>query len=479
MLSKPTRLRLMTIAMPIRKKKFPLLHFASKIMLCGCFLTSSITSYAYNFQFPNNDSDSPWKINHIAIHGDGTFGVSLPVPLHDLGKGGSVQDLQNRLLLMVGGKLDIGTLYVRRWILRHFDCYPQLGILLKYNRFFFNIEESAYIGGGMVYLEPNHDYTTRFEMLPRFGVGIAYLNIPGGFSSVYFYKLEADGTKTKTYLSASHLEAFRDGVDLNILLAMMLKFRITPHWHMALTLGLDYYPALFAKDEKWSRAQRAIEIYTVSLSGGYTLYPSDYIPPQRYSPYDDSKTLIDIAWLNSFRKAYLEVTNSSTSTTNTSQQANQKKPLKIYQPSDDYYYIGGLHIQWSCKVTNSHAFVLGSEWTKDWALKEELKKTMNTSSMQMSMMLGHEFVWGKLNFGQYVGVYLLNNTPEIEKPFIYNDLGYIRLGLNYRITPYLYVGTSLKIDVLPTPRNIQGSSLSNVREYTRINYLDFRIGYTF
>lgn len=103
---------------------------------------------------------------------------------------------------------------------------------------------------------------------------------------------------------------------------------------------------------------------------------------------------------------------------------------------------------------------------------------MNTSSIQMSMMLGHEFVWGKLNFGQYVGAYLLNNTSEIEKPFIYNDLGYIRLGVNYRITHYLYVGTSLKIDVLPTPRNLAGK-FSNGREYTRINYLDFRIGYTF
>lgn len=358
----------MTIAMPIRKKKLTILQITAKIMLCGCFLTSSITSYAYNFQFPNNDPDSAWKINPIAIQCDGTFGMSLPIILHDLGQRGT---LKNIPLLMVGGKLDVGTLYVRRWILRHFDCSPQLGVLLKYNHIFLNIEESAYIGGGMVYLEPNHDYSNRFEMLPRVGVGMAYLNIPGGFSSVLLYQVDANGNKTKIFHTASSLDAFRDGVDLNILLAMMLKFRITPHWHMALTLGLDYYPALFAKDEKWSRAQRAIEIYTVSLSGGYTIYPSDYTPPQRYSRYDDSKTLIDIAWLNSFRKAYLEVTNTSS---NTTQQVNQPNPKKIYHPSDDYYYIGGLHIQWSYKVTNSHAFVLGSEWTKDWALKQELKK---------------------------------------------------------------------------------------------------------
>jgi hypothetical protein len=97
--------------------------------------------------------------------------------------------------------------------------------------------------------------------------------------------------------------------------------------------------------------------------------------------------------------------------------------------------------------------------------------------MQVSTMIGHEFVWGKLNFGQYVGFYLFNNLFQ-EKAYLYNDLGYIRLGLNYRITQHLYLGTSLKIDVFPTPIAIEGTQQTS-KEFTRINYLDFRVGYSF
>lgn len=443
---------------------------AQVILVCGIYMGSSITSYSNDSSYTYNDPDSSWQINPIAIHGDATFGFSLPILLRDIGKG---NDLKNHPLMTVGGKIDVGLLYVRRWILRHFDCYPQLGLLIKYNHLLCNIQETPYITGGVIYIEPNHDYTTRFEMLPRVGVGMAYLNIPGGFSSVTPYILEPDGSKKSAPHSSNHLEPFRNGADLNVILAMMLKFRLTPHWHMALTLGLDYFPALFtSKDDVLTRAQKAIEIYTVSLSGGYTFYPSDYLPPKRFAPYDDSKMLIDIAFLNSFRKACHEIKTVS------KQPKNPQDPQKVFELSDETYYIGGLHIQWSYRVTGSHAFVLGTEWTKDWALEEELKKTVQASSIQVSTMLGHEFTWGKLNFGQYAGVYILSNPPVVPEK-MYQDRFYLRLGVNYRITNYLYVGTSLKLDVLPSPRPIYGKQHHVPTEYTRIRYLDFRIGYTF
>ena len=77
--------------------------------------------------------------------------------------------------------------------------------------------ETASIKGGVIYIEPNYDYTASFEMVPRAGIGIAYLSIPGGFSSVAPYQIQPDGSTKYTPFSASHLDPFREDLDINII----------------------------------------------------------------------------------------------------------------------------------------------------------------------------------------------------------------------------------------------------------------------
>jgi hypothetical protein len=52
---------------------------------------------------------------------------------------------------------------------------------------------------------------------------------------------------------------------------------------------------------------------------------------------------------------------------------------------------------------------------------------------------------------------------------------YVRLGMSYRITDYLFIGANLKTAILP--RTIEKKPVSV--PFTGIEYVDFRIGYSF
>ncbi|MHB9147554.1 MAG: hypothetical protein ACYC2U_03925, partial [Candidatus Amoebophilus sp.] len=176
----------------------------------------------------------------------------------------------------------------------------------------------------------------------------------------------------------------------------------------------------------------------------------------------------DLAYFSAFRKA--KDFSNQTTPDNTQQDDTDKNDNK-------FYYIGGLHVQWSIQLLDNHAFVIASEWIKNLALKKELEQSVRKNDLQASIMFGHEFLWGKLIFGQYAGINLLNNAPPDASRRFGNlpNLLYARLGLNYKITEYIHIGTNLKISLFPSSPEKRPLSV----KYTQMEYLDFRITYSF
>ncbi len=440
-----------------------------RISLCWILCLGHQISYAKDN--PNDDVTQQaiygnkdfWSIYPLSVQLNPHSGITLPIRLQDVAK----NELSTKILIALGVRADIGLLYARRWLWEHFDCYPKLGLLLKYDFITNNnVAEKGHVMGGVFYVEPNYNHLDGWEVLPRAGVGIAYLNIPGGFSSVDKTPENDEEEDVEPY-SAADVDPFRQEVDLNLIFDIMVKYRLTPNWHLHFSLGLDYFPALFTNTDDdtdaLSRSKKAIEIYTASLGCSYTFNPSKYNPARTHRR---PKNLVDLALLSSFRKAHPTGNNIN---------AGGDQQHDSADKSDKYYYLGGLHVQWSYQLVNNHALVFGSEWIKDWALKKELENKLKKDTLQVSFILGHEFLWGRLNFGQYVGFYALNNAnAENKQPF--NEVAYARLGLNYRITDYLYVGTGLKVSILPNSKDV---GKSKPLEYTRLDYLDFRIGFTF
>lgn len=135
-----------------------------------------------------------------------------------------------------------------------------------------------------------------------------------------------------------------------------------------------------------------------------------------------------------------------------------------------YYYVGGIYGQWSIPVHGNHALTLATEWIMDGVTEQARKDMINSSSLKISFLGGHEFRWGKILFGQQLGFYVMNSDgiqASLEEIYFYT-----RLGLDYKITNFLTLGTSLKTNVLLTRKQENFIQMDT-------DFIDFRISYSF
>ncbi len=118
------------------------------------------------------------------------------------------------------------------------------------------------------------------------------------------------------------------------------------------------------------------------------------------------------------------------------------------------YGVMGLALQAGRQVGALSMLTLGAEVYHDEELKEKLHRdSLNASPVKAGLLVGHEFLLGRFQFGQSLGVYVYDQTP-------YYDRIYHRWDLQYRISPRIFTGVSLLAH-----RHIA-------------EFVDFRIGYT-
>jgi|688.fasta_scaffold20475_3 hypothetical protein len=391
------------------------------------------------FTFPYTISISPY------------LGLTQEIPQllrrHDTEK-------EEQRLRIKGFNLDIGVLQIRDFIWKHFHCYPQLGLAFNCGW----LENKGYLVGGHIYLAPQYDYLARWEINPRLGVGIIYANIPGtNFkepSSQHEATVKGDGVFAENpYLQGFHLD---------LSLALAATIRLTPRWKLSPSLGFSYMPRMIGQvpndGEKYSQDSMHLKIFTASIGFGYTPNPSlVHYPSLRGS----RESRIAIGLLAAPKKL------ATVSQVSLSESQPNQQEYEDTESEGKYDYVGGIYAQWSLQLYNSHALTLATEFIHDGVAQKMLKHHIKSSPLKISLLLGHEFSWGKFMFGQQLGVYLMNNLPkEMAVPV------YARLGVTYKLTDTLFVGTSLKAIVL-----LEGDhfSIKSIKK----DFIDFRIGYLF
>lgn len=405
-------------------------------------LLSTYTTHANNLidytkasnqaYYPKDD----WRLYPLTIQLNGNFiGLSMPLTLLQLPS----ETPRPAKLAFWGGSMDFSILYVKRSLWKYLDCYPRLGIVCDYHR----LSNQGNIWSSSIYLEPNYNHTPGWELLPRLGIGIAYTRVPGHHPDTP--PEEED---------ASEIGDFMQGPSLDLGLGIGMRYRLTPKWHIYAGLGVHYLLAFYREEEEDGKllSRTSLTLYNFNIGGSYTFNPN----PQAYTRQEaPRKSRIDISTFHSFKKA-------NTPKPGPSQHGNSS-PSK---EGDNLHYVGGLYAQGSLQLANNHAVTLASEWIKNQAAKKETKNKIRSSDLQVGALLGHEFWWGKLTFGQAVGCYLLNDT--IKPPF--GSL-YTRLTLTYYFTDALFIGTSLKTAILPDKEDKD--------KYVEFDYVDFRLGYSF
>ena len=361
--------------------------------------------------------------------------LTEPIPL--LEDPNAIKGGKYKRLYITGASIDISVFQIRRFIWKHFHCYPKLGLVLNYGR----LQNEGSLAGGGIYLEPQHDHLAKWEIVPRLSLGIAYADIP----AIHFDPKDEQAMEKKdNYADFFYLR----GLQLDLALALACNIRLTPYWQLFPSVGWNLiaplakldYDVLFKQDDY------SLNFVTASLGLGYTPTPSLICYP---AVKINKKNRVDIGWLSSFRKY---------------------EPLKVasqtnQQSDDKYYYAGGLHGQFSLGLSNSHAVTLATEWVYDGAAKKVLKGSLFPSPLQIALLGGHEFRWGRLLSAQQVGCYVLHNEFTLRKRI--DKLFFAKMGLSFRLVEAVYMGGSMKIFM-----DLKEKKLAT-------DFVSFCIGYSF
>ena len=389
------------------------------IQLC-LFLSLFASFYVAHTQTLEEDNDDhpqqykqpeAWSLYPCMIQIAPRIGGTSFVPLLNLAENQRTYNI----LWVKGISFDIGLLYVNRSIWQHFNAYPRLGLMISYDR----TDNKGQILRGLLYLEPHYHHATRWQFLPRLGIGTAHVKIPGTYNKS----------------SSKHppvVDAFRQGSGLALLCGFLFKYRVTSQW--MLQGGINVVSLPYKKEGEVD--DRNLTIYSAPLGVIYTINPSyhKYLSQER-----TRRGQVNISWLNGWRKPNIDNDNQ-------------------------YYYVTGLRGQWSCQLVNNHALTVATEWVKDRAAKQELKNVYRDADLKISFLVGHEFLYGRVAFGQQLGIYALNDLIGLDHWTIYT-----KLGLSYKFTNGLLIGTSLKA----TP------SIKNKPKPFATELIDLSIGYSF
>ncbi|TXD84368.1 acyloxyacyl hydrolase [Subsaximicrobium wynnwilliamsii] len=287
------------------------------------------------------------------------------------------------------------------------NCFPKLGVNLSY----WNWDNPDVLGNGVLamgYVEPYFRTQKKTNIFLTMGIGGAYLTNPFD---------EGSNPNNESY--STHLSfALMAGLGINYRLTEKLNIRLAAKYNHTSNGGV-------------STPNKGLNFPTLSLGVHTSLedvqYPSLSKIGKREAPED--KTRFSLIHFSGWSNANVG--------------------------DKDKFYVFGLTANYSRWVGNRSAIMVGTEWIFDYSRKEQIKiDGGNSSFLQGSALVGHEFWLGRVNFSQQLGVYYFNEYRT-------TDDVYQRYGLTYSFNKHIFAGFNLKAH-----RHVA-------------DFFDLRIGYTF
>ena len=110
-------------------------------------------------------------------------------------------------------------------------------------------------------------------MFPRLGIGITYANIP----ETNFQELDPDEQSDKAVSTNDDFpeDFYRQGLHLELVLALVKNIRITPHWQLSSSISLSYLPALEEREEdQQDDPQEDVDLKTCTVSMALSYTPN-------------------------------------------------------------------------------------------------------------------------------------------------------------------------------------------------------------
>ncbi|MGY5847354.1 acyloxyacyl hydrolase [Salegentibacter sp. HM20] len=270
------------------------------------------------------------------------------------------------------------------------NCYPRQGLLLAF--YDYDVEVLGKSGTAAYFLEPTYRISDAFLFSFKGAGGFSYLSNP------YHSENNPGNQSYSRHISAYLL------VGIGAWLQVSDKLWINPTInYQHISNGGTRQPN---KGINWPTAGLALSYQPESRPWYTGVRTSDKF-------WKDYSPRYDFALLGSFRKSY----------------DDSGERVR--------YALGGIAIQAAKQVGRLSMLSLGAEAYYDKELEVNLRRDeLDASPVKAGVLVGHEFLLGRFQFSQRLGVYVFDQTP-------YYDRIFHRWGLQYRISHSFSAGFNL------------------------------------
>lgn len=287
-------------------------------------------------------------------------------------------------------------------------CYPRQGLMMAYYDYDIGLLGKSVTAA--YFLEPTYRIGNRVLFSLKGGAGLSYLTNP--YDSIN----NPSNQSYSTSLSIHLLVGFGAWLRLTEQLWLNPSFN-----YQHISNGGMRQPN---KGINWPTAGISVSYQPVSRP-----WHTGTRPTKTY--WNKKNTRYDISFLGSMSRGY----NAA---------GNRKR-----------FLVGGLALQAGRQVGSLSMLTLGVEVYHDEKLHDRIRREkLNASPIKAGLLLGHEFLLGRFQFSQLLGVYIFDQTP-------YYDQIFHRWGIKYQINQHISTGINL------------------LAHRQKAEFIDFRLGYTF
>ncbi len=287
-------------------------------------------------------------------------------------------------------------------------CYPRQGLQVSY--YDYDVGLLGKSSTAAYFLEPTYRISKRVLFSLKGAAGLSYLNNP--YDSI----------------SNPGNQSYSTSLSFYLLTGVGVWFKLSERWWLNPSVNYQHI-----SNGGFRQPNKGINWPTVGIALSY--HPDSrpwYTGTRNTKKYwKNYATRYDLTLLGGMRNGY--------------NQAGERKR----------YIVRGLALQAGRQVGRLSMLTLGTEIYQDDKLQNELRKqNLDASPVKAGLLMGHEFLLGRFQFSQRLGVYIFDQTP-------YYDRIFHRWGIKYRINQQFSTGFNLLAH----------------REVAE--FVDFRLTYTF
>ena len=266
-------------------------------------------------------------------------------------------------------------------------CYPRIGVLVS----FFDFDNKSILGYGYNvagFIEPFFPINQKINISFRLASGLSF--------------------NTNPYDSIENPNNLSYSLPINEYSQLAGSIHYAVNSKLRIILSVNYN---HISNGGLKQPNKGINYPTVSIGADYIPEPRPYINRIR-TRYNGEKKI-----RYNFSSSYF--------------------PKKIIE-NDKYFSVVGLTTGISKQIGRINALTADLEWIWDGTLKWQVKKSNEHKDYQRgAILIGHEFLMGRIIFSQKLGIYLYDKLK-------YNDSLYQKYGINLFLSENVFTGLHIK-----------------------------------